>query len=56
MILFSFIIWEAGCKGKLFFIECAVRILRVYCFEELEIILPKLFLFSHCKAYSLSDV
>ena len=43
MILFCFIIWEAGCKGKLFFMECAVGILRVYCFEELEIILPKLF-------------
>ena len=53
MMLFCFIIWEAGCKDKLFFMEFAVEILRVYCFEELEVILPKLF---YCKAYSIFDV
>ena len=34
---FCFIISKAGCKDTLFFMECAVEILRLYCFEELKL-------------------
>ena len=34
MMSFYFIIWEAGCNDTLFFMECAVEILRLYCYEN----------------------